>query len=85
MAVNGSVSTTSFSATNKYVAKLNINELQSALNRLDTLKNNVQNCDCAPSNCCQSCQVCQNATCQSQSCQSQSCQSSANCNCCGDE
>lgn len=84
MATNGNICQTAFNdVSNNGVRKIHIQELRNALNNLDNLKGNVQNCNCAPSNCCQS------ATCQScqacQSCQSgtacQSCQAAPNCNC----
>lgn len=78
--VNGNICQTSFGDLGILPRKLSITELQVALANLNNLKGNVQNCNCAPSNCCQSavCQSCQTATCQSQacqSCQSQGCQS----------
>lgn len=86
MAKNGVIQSTSFTAPGNKPAKLSITELQSALARLNTAKANVTNCDCAPSNCCQStlCQSCQETTCQT--CQSWKCQSQCggnctNCNC----
>lgn len=84
MAVNGNICQTAFSELGKLPKKVSITELQAALASLNGLKGNVQNCNCAPGNCCQSatCQSCQTATCQSlacQSCQSTSCQSQCNC------
>ena len=80
MAVNGNICQTAFADLGKLPKKLSITQWQVALANLNALKGNVQNCNCAPSNCCQSatCQSCQTATCQSaacQSCQTQTCQS----------
>lgn len=97
MAINGNICQTAFTNTGRLPLKRSITELRAALANLNNLKGNVQNCNCSPSNCCQSakCQNCQTATCQSaacQSCQSETCQkcqscqkSNSNCNCnCGD-
>lgn len=83
---NGNICQTAFEELGRLPKKLSITELQAALKNLDNLKGNVRNCDCDPSNCCQSstCQSCQTATCQSatcQSCQSTACQSCQQCNC----
>lgn len=82
MAVNVNIVPTIFTdiTQDKIIKNISIVELSNALNKLDTLKVNVQNCNCSPSNCCQSCQSCQAC----QACQTQvncSCQSQCNCNC----
>lgn len=88
MAVNGTISQTVWSnpviiANETHVRTIHINEIRTAINRLDSLKGNVQNCNCPDSwTCqaatpCQTCQSCQHATpCQTcQACQTcQSCQ-----------
>lgn len=78
---NGNICQTTFADTsNSVVRTIHIQQLRNALSNLDNLKNNVQNCNCAPSNCCQSaaCQACQAC----QTCQGcQTCQSDCNCNC----
>ena len=53
MAVNGTITKTSFttrSAGSKVVAT-DINTLKTAIANLDSLKGNVNNCNCAASNC----------------------------------
>ena len=53
MAVNGNICQTAFADLGKLPKKLSITQLQVALANLNALKGNVQNCNCAPSNCCQ--------------------------------
>lgn len=77
MGVNGNITPTSFTAFSNVIKKEDIQSLRVALTNLDNLKGNVQNCNCSPSNCCQSstCETCQ-GTCQScQGCETcQGCQ-----------
>lgn len=83
MTINGSIPQTSFTETTSPVKQRTITELRIALQNLDNLKGNVQNCNCDPSNCCQSikCQSCQSvAPCQA----CQTCQSQCYSNCCQD-
>lgn len=71
--MNGNICQSAFSEPGAIVRRATLTELRAALKNLDNLKGNVQNCDCAPSNCCQSatCQSCQGCqTCQGcQGCQ----------------
>lgn len=94
MAVNGAITQTAFTpaTVGAIIRQSDLDELRAAIARLEVYAANVDNCgNCAPANCCQSCQaiagVCQscqssrncNYTCQScQTCQSQ-CRSSSNC------
>jgi hypothetical protein len=94
MAVNGTVGLTSFKNVSKedQVKIIDVNTLKTAILNLDRLKGNVNNCNCSPSNCCQSstnqkCQTCQsNQACQGVTCQTltnqscQACQNSQGCN-----
>lgn len=86
MTINGDLCQTAFADLGGLPKQVSITELQAALASLNALKGNVQNCNCDPSNCCQSagCQSCQTATCQSttcQSCQTTTCQSQCQCDC----
>ncbi len=94
MAVNGTITPTAFTrpARGAIIRRADLDALSAAVARLEGHAANVDNCgNCAPANCCQSCQtvagVCQscqsyvncNYTCQScQGCQSQ-CSSGSNC------
>lgn len=84
MAVNETINKTTFTDTitagSTIIKAVHMNELNTAINTLFSLKGNVNNCDCAvcTSNCCQTCQT---STCQSQSCQSSTCQSQCTCTC----
>lgn len=77
MAVNGTISETTFTDTitagSTIIKAVHLNELDAAITTLSGLKGNVNNCDCSvcTSNCCQ--------TCQSSTCQS--CQTSIGCSC----
>lgn len=68
MAVNGTISKTTFTDTitagSTLIKAAHLNELNDAITTLSSLKGNVNNCDCSvcTSNCCQSCQK---TTCQS--------------------
>lgn len=87
MAVNGAISKTVWtnpvlSAGTSPVRMIHVTELRDAIQRLQNLTPNVQNCGYNP------CQSCQSYTCQSSSCQTcqtcqrcQTCQSQCNCNC----
>lgn len=77
MAANGTITKTAFSGLGPITKKASITELKTALARLEAMRPNINNCNCAPSNCCQACQSCQSTTCQS----CQSCQKQCNCNC----
>jgi hypothetical protein len=86
MAVNANLCQTTFAEFASPVASAHLVKLRTALDKLNTAKGNVQNCNCSPSNCCQSstcqsCQTCQTSVCQScQGCQTcQSCQSTTKC------
>ncbi len=95
MAVNGTITPTAFTApaAGALIRRTDLDALSAAVSMLEGCSANVDNCgNCAPANCCQSCQktagVCQ--SCQSSvncnyTCQScQGCQSQCNCNCnCG--
>jgi len=87
MAVNETITQTTFTGFSRFPKFVHIQELKTALTQLDAYSKNVVNCNCAPSNCCQAncsytCQSCQ--SCQwCQTCQSQ-CQNCWNCNC-GDD
>ena len=99
--LNGPISKSNFTdtinSTGTVIKKIHINELTTAISKLELIKGNVDNCgNCAPSDCCQSCQsvtcqACQTASCQS--CQTTSCQlyynhynCNYNCNCdCGSD
>lgn len=94
MAVNGAINQTAFSGFGRYPKYSQIQELKEALTRLNDYSKNVINCNCAPSNCCQtncttSCQSCQTGyyfTCEAMSecsCEAQ-CSNCRNCNC-GDD
>ena len=94
MAVNSTIKKTTFTSAEagKIFRKVHIDELRVALNNLDALKGNVNNCNYAASNCCQSTtnQSCQNNQgcqgCQgNQACQSLGCQKSANQSCQGNQ
>jgi hypothetical protein len=75
MAVNGNICQTAFSDTGRYVGRITLTELKAAVQSLYNLKGNVQNCNCSPSNCCQTCQSTKCQSCQTTGCQScQSCQ-----------
>lgn len=79
---NGPIAPTTWDTENK-IKQVQFDQLNTAITRLEQLKGNVQNCDCAPSNCCQSqvCQACQ--LCQScQGCQTTYCQSNCVCQSC---
>lgn len=77
MAVNGTISKTTFTDTiaagTTLIKAVHLNELNNAITTLNNLKRNVNNCDCdvCTSNCCQ--------TCQSSKCQS--CQDQCTCSC----
>lgn len=78
MAINGVISNTIFTDTitaNSTIIKADhLNELSAAIDVLNKLKANVNNCDCTvcTSNCCQKCQSL--ATCQTcQTCQKSQC------------
>ena len=80
MAVNGTITQTAFTTptVGTIIRRTGLEELSTAISA------NVDNCgNCAPANCCQSCQttasVCQ--SCQSTSCQESNC--NCNCNCGG--
>lgn len=87
MAVNGTISKTVWtdpvlSAGTSPVRVIHVTELRDAIQRLQNLTPNVQNCGYNP------CQSCQSYTCQSSSCQTcqtcqrcQTCQSQCNCDC----
>jgi len=77
MTVNNTFPQTAFSAPGPVPRQASITELKTALDRLEAMRPNVNNCNCTPSNCCQACQSCQTATCQS----CQGCQRQCNCNC----
>lgn len=81
MAVNETMEPTGFTAPGTRPASASVSELRDALARLDSARANVNNCDCDPSNCCQStlCQTCQEEVCQA--CQSWRCQSQCGSNC----
>lgn len=80
MAVNQTFPPTAFSAPGPVTRETSITELKTALGRLETMRPNVNNCNCAPSNCCQSCQTCQSTACQT--CQSlKDCDCNCNCDC----
>lgn len=77
MAVNGTISKTTFTDTitagTTLIKAIHLNELNNAITTLNSKKSNVNNCDCnvCTSNCCQTCQT---QTCQSYSqCASCSC------------
>lgn len=78
MAVNGTISKTTFTDTitagTTLIKAVHLNEINNAITTLNNLKGNVNNCDCSvcTSNCCQSCQK---TTCQSQ-CKCDDCSSS---------
>lgn len=69
MATNGTLSDVAFTDTilagSTLIKAIHLNELNDAINTLNTLKSNVNNCDCSvcTSNCCQTCQS--NCTCES--------------------
>lgn len=81
---NGQIETTVFNfEQNSIIKQADFNLLESAILKLETAVNEVDNCgNCSPSNCCQSCQ---NMSCQSQNTTCQSCQSGftggCDCNC----
>ena len=69
---NGQIETTVFNfEQNSIIKQADFNLLESAILKLETAVNEVDNCgNCSPSNCCQSCQSsgcqsCQKTTCQS--------------------
>lgn len=78
MAVNSTITNTSFTDTitagSTIIKNIHLNELNEAIDMLNNLKSNINNCDCSvcTSNCCQSCQT---TTCQSQ-CTCSDCSSS---------
>ena len=74
MAINSTINPTQFDELERTPKKIDIQKLKNGFAILDNLKANVNNCDCDPSNCCQtstcqSCQKCQG--CQTQCTQSQ--------------
>ena len=77
MAVNETISKTTFTDTitagTTLIKATHLNELNDAITKLNSLKENVNNCDCSvcTTNCCQSCQT---TTCQSN-------QASGGCSC----
>ena len=97
MAVNGIITPTAFTrpARGAIIRRADLDALSAAVARLEGHAANVDNCgNCAPANCCQSCQSSVNCTQTCQSCQTtasvcQSCQSTAcqrrqcQCNCSG--
>lgn len=78
---NGAITKTIFSSTaGSIITAAEISKIQTAVNNLNTYKNNVDNCGFT--NFCQSCQSCQKACQTCQTCQS----TRKNCNCnCGDD
>ena len=68
MAVNNTIETTTFTETivdgSTIIKSIHLNEINDAITILQSLKTNVNNCDCAvcTDNCCQ---TCQSKTCQS--------------------
>ena len=96
MAVNGIITPTAFTrpARGAIIRRADLDALSAAVARLEGHAANVDNCgNCAPANCCQSCQTtvstyqsCQSSVNCTQTCQScQDCQSQcySNCNCGG--
>ena len=65
---NGQIETTVFNfEQNSIIKQADFNLLESAILKLETAVNEVDNCgNCSPSNCCQSCQRCQ--SCQAYNC-----------------
>lgn len=88
---NGPITPSTWTVDSK-IKQVQYDELNTAIARLEQLKKNIQNCNCSPSNCCQSktcqtcqdcqtCQECQTSVCQSD-CTCQSCQVCQTCNSC---
>lgn len=93
MAVNGTINKTTFTdqtniqnGTSILIKAVHVNELRTAVNKLEGYAVNVNNCGCqacqntctCQSDKCQSCQKCQDS-CTCQSCQSDKCQTCQKC------